>query len=237
MDINRSVRVWGLLADEARRRGGPLSVGVACHAAARVLSAEGVSVATVAPGDVYVSVFATNGLGRRLEELQSTLGEGPGLQSYVDGAPVLTSDLDTGDKRWPLFGSGAVEMGVRALFAFPLRSGTVSIGVFEVHRGGPGPMTPVELGDALVLADVISILLLSPESSGGRDFIDDAISSDHHAEVYQATGMVSVHLGVSLADALARLRGYAFVHSQSISAVAHEIVLGRLRLDESETDD
>jgi GAF domain-containing protein len=203
----------------------------------RVLSAGGVTVAAIAPGDVHVSVFATSDLGRRLEELQSTLGEGPGLQSYADGAPVLTSDLESDGRRWPLFGSGAVEVGVRALFAFPLRSGTVPIGVFEVHREEPGAMTPVELGDALVLADVISILMLAPEPYDGRDFIEDVISSDHHAEVYQATGMVSVHLGVSLADALARLRGYAFAHSEPISVVAREIVLGRLRLDEREIDD
>lgn len=237
MDINRSARVWGLLADEVGRRGQPLSVAVACHAAVRVLTAEGVTVAAIAPGDVHVSVFATSDLGRRLEDLQSTLGEGPGIHSYADGAPVLSSDLEPGDRRWPLFVSGAVELGVRALFAFPLRSGTIPIGVFEVHRGRSGALTPVELGDALVLADVISILLLAPESHNGRDFIDDVISSDRHAEVYQATGMVSVHLGVSLADALARLRAYAFAHSQSISVVAREIVLGRLRLDEREIDD
>jgi len=237
VDINRSARVWALLTDEAGRRGQPLSIAVACQAAVQVLSAEGITAAAIAPGDVHVPVFATSDLGRRLEELQSTLGEGPGLQSYADGAPVLTSDLAPGDRRWPLFASGAAELGVRAVFAFPLRSGTIPIGVFEVHRRKSGAMTPVELGDALVLADVVSILLLAPEPYDGRDFIDDVISSDHHAEVYQATGMVSVHLGVSLADALARLRGYAFAHSQPISVVAREIVLGRLRIDEREIDD
>ena len=237
MDINRRARIWGLLAAEAGRHGQPISIAAACQAAARVLSVGGATVAAVAPFDVHVSVFATSDLGRRVEELQSTLGEGPSLQSYTDGAPVLISDLKPGDVRWPLFGSGAVEMGVQALFAFPLRSGTVPIGVFVAHRERAGGLTPVQLGDALVLADVISILLLAPELHGGRDFIDDALTSDHHAEVYQATGMVSVHLGVSLADALARLRGYAFANARPISAVAHEIVRGRLRLDEREIDE
>jgi hypothetical protein len=49
--------------------------------------------------------------------------------------------------------------------------------------------------------------------------------------------MTSVHLGVSLADALARLRAHAFAHGQLISAVAREIVQGRLRLDEGDGDD
>ncbi len=237
MDINRKARVWGLLAAEAGRRGQPISIAAACQAAVRVLSVDGASVAAVAPGDVYVSVYATSDLGSRLEELQSTLGEGPGLQSYTDGAPVLTSDLAAGDERWPLFGSGAVEMGVHGMFAFPLRSGTIPIGVFEIHNDHVGALTSSQLGDALVLADVVSVLLLGPEDHSGRDFIRDAISSDHHAEVYQATGMVSVHLGVTLADALARLRGHAFAHGLPISAVAREIVSGRLRLDQGETDD
>ncbi len=237
MDINRKAHVWGLLAAEIGRHGQPLSVAAACRAAVQVLAVDGATVAAVGPGGVHVSVHATSDLGRRLEDLQSTLGEGPGLQSYSDGGPVLTSDLDSNDERWPLFGPGAVQLGVRALFAFPLRSGTIPIGVFEVHRAGAGALTTAQLGDALVLADVVSILLLSPGPHGERDFIREAISSDHHAEVYQATGMVSVHLGVSLADALARLRGHAFAHGQPISAVAREIVRGRLRFDEGEIDD
>jgi hypothetical protein len=42
---------------------------------------------------------------------------------------------------------------------------------------------------------------------------------------------------VSLADALARLRGHAFAHGEPISAVAREVVQGRLRLDEGDTDE
>jgi hypothetical protein len=48
---------------------------------------------------------------------------------------------------------------------------------------------------------------------------------------------VSVHLGVSLADALARLRGHAFAHDRPISAVARDIVRGRLRLDKGDIAD
>jgi hypothetical protein len=237
VDSSRKVHVWSLLAAEAGRRRQPISIPVACHAAVRVLSVDGVTVAALGSGDVHVSVFATSALGRHLEDLESTLGEGPGLRAYSEGAPVLTSDLEGHDSHWPLFGSAALEVGVRGLFAFPLRSGTMPIGVFQAHRADTGGLTTIQLGDALVLADIMSVLILGPEAENGRDFIWDAISSDHHTEVYQATGMVSVHLGVSLADALARLRGHAFAHGQPISAVAREIVQGRLRLDEGDTDD
>lgn len=235
MDVNRKVRVWGLVTAEAGRRGGRVSVAVACQAAIGVLSVDGVMVSAIGPGDVHVPAFATSEIGRRLDDLQSTLGEGPGLQSYSDGAPVLRSDLGFTDARWPLFGQGAAEMGVRALFAFPLWSATSPIGVLEVHRFHAGALTRDQFGDALVLADIVSVLLLATEGKDEHEFIRDAVSVDHHAEVYQATGMLSVYLRVNLADALARLRGHAFAHGQSISAVAHEIVSGRLRLDDGDT--
>ena len=237
MDISRRVHLWGVLTAEADRRGQPISIAVACHAAVRALMVDGAAVAAAGFSDLHVSVFATSPLGHRLEELESALGEGPGLQAHSEGAPVLTSHLHRNASHWPLFGSAAVEMGVHGVFAFPLWSGTIPIGVFQVHRRASSSLSAEQLGDALLLADIMSVLLLSPEGEEDGDFVQDAISSDHHIEVYQATGMVSVQLGVSLPNALACLRGYAFAHGQSISAVAREIVRRRLRLDEGDSDD
>ena len=50
-------------------------------------------------------------------------------------------------------------------------------------------------------------------------------------EVYQAQGMVMVDLGVSLAEALVRLRAHAFVEGRPVGDVARDIVAGRLRLE------
>ena len=237
MDINRKVRIWGLVTAEAGRRGGRVSVAVACQAAIGVLAVDGATVSAIGPGDVHVPAFATSEIGRRLDDLQSMLGEGPGLQSYSDGAPVLKPDLGSTDARWPLFGQGAVEIGVRALFAFPLWSAASPIGVLELHRSDVGALSREQFDDALVLADIVSLLLLGTDGQNEHEYIRNAVSVDHHAELYQATGMLSVHLGMNLADALARLRGHAFAHGQSISAVAHEIVNGRLRLDDGDSDD
>ena len=50
----------------------------------------------------------------------------------------------------------------------------------------------------------------------------------HRAEIHQATGMVLVQLGVSATDALACLRGYAFVHRRLLLDVARGVVERRL---------
>ena len=48
--------------------------------------------------------------------------------------------------------------------------------------------------------------------------------------VYQAQGMVMVDLGVSLAEALARLRATAFAEAVSLDELAADIVSGQRRL-------
>ncbi|MGB0094384.1 MAG: ANTAR domain-containing protein [Solirubrobacteraceae bacterium] len=53
------------------------------------------------------------------------------------------------------------------------------------------------------------------------------------AEVHQATGMISVQLGVSMDEAFVRLRAHAFAAGRSLKAVAGDVVARRLRLEES----
>ncbi|MGW2457314.1 hypothetical protein ACWCTA_39230 [Streptomyces sp. NPDC001704] len=43
--------------------------------------------------------------------------------------------------------------------------------------------------------------------------------------------MLTVHLSVSIDDALLRLRAHAWRHNQALSDVAHAVITGRLRLD------
>jgi hypothetical protein len=47
--------------------------------------------------------------------------------------------------------------------------------------------------------------------------------------VHQASGMVAAQLGVSIGEALIRLRAYAFAHDRSLTAVADDVVARELR--------
>jgi hypothetical protein len=50
--------------------------------------------------------------------------------------------------------------------------------------------------------------------------------------VHQATGMVKVQLNVGIAEALVRLRAYAYAEERPIEDVARDVVGRRLRFDE-----
>jgi hypothetical protein len=52
----------------------------------------------------------------------------------------------------------------------------------------------------------------------------------HRAEIDQATGMLTVQLGVPAAEAFARLRAYAYSQDLRLADVAGDIVARRLRL-------
>jgi hypothetical protein len=47
-------------------------------------------------------------------------------------------------------------------------------------------------------------------------------------EVHQATGMILVQLDTSATVAYSRLQAYAFANGQSVQAVAHDVVTGKL---------
>jgi AmiR/NasT family two-component response regulator len=49
--------------------------------------------------------------------------------------------------------------------------------------------------------------------------------------VYQATGMISVQLGVTLEEAFVRLRAHAFAASTPLDNVARDVVRRLLRFD------
>ena len=93
-------------------------------------------------------------------------------------------------------------------------------------------MSRTELGQAFVFADRVVTMLLDGQErvTDDADGLDDAI--DNRIELFQAQGMVMVQLGVSLGEALARMRAYAYAEDRRLRAVAADIVARRLHFDQ-----
>jgi hypothetical protein len=228
---DRAVKVWAWIA-AAHVGDGPVSVAAVCNAAARRLGVDGASV-TAMSGVLREPLFASDEVSAVLEELQFTTGEGPGSGEFWLGSPVLIADLESAAERWPGFVAAALAAGARAMFALPLQAGAIRVGILSLYRALPGVLSAGELADALVLADMALQLLLDAASgiSGSRDYRPLDGLSDRRAVVYQATGMISVQLGVSLEEALVRLRAHAFGSGMALRDLAAEVVARRLRLD------
>ncbi len=226
----RAARVWAWIA-AASEGDASVSLAALCLAAARQLGVDGASVTAMGGAAVREPLSASDELSTWLEELLLTTGEGPGAEDYMFGSPVLIPDLEPVTERWPGFAPAAVAAGVQALFAFPLQAGAIRVGMLSLYRAQPGPLTPQQLADALVFADIALQLLLDSASgiSGlvGYHPLDGL--PDSRAEVYQAVGMISVQLGVSLEEAFVRLRAHAFAASTPLHDIAGDVVKRLLR--------
>ncbi|MEV0279294.1 GAF and ANTAR domain-containing protein [Streptomyces sp. NPDC050610] len=173
-----------------------------------------------------------------LEDMQLTQGQGPSPDAALSGTIILVPDMAALDPtRWPGLPGPVLELGVHAVFAFPLRIGIIAIGALTGHRTTPGSMTDDQLTPALILADLLAQYLVNRAAGPGGASRLLSGTGLHFAEVHQATGMLAAQLGVDCAQALARLRGYAFRHDQRLLTSARQVLAYRLHLDSDGAQD
>lgn len=222
----------GLLAEAATERDAqPRRISELC---VEMLGVTGAGISMVTAAGNHGVVCATDEVSARIEDLQLTLGEGPCVDSVSSGAPVLVPDLSAPGEivvdRWPAFLKGAGAAGVRAVFAFPLRIGAISVGAMDLYRDVPGDLATDELPAALMAADAAAhaLLDLGRPRVGAQGATSDP-SATYHPQVHQATGMVQVQLGVTTEEAFALLRARAFATDRILVQLASDVVARRLR--------
>lgn len=177
-------------------------------------------------------VAATGAVSRRLEELQLTVGEGPCVDAYVTGVPVLVADLASGFTPWLAFSPEAHAAGADAVFSLPLQMGAIRLGSLDLYRSGVGGLSREQLAGALALAEVATELLLENSHPGDGAGEDVGWLPNVHVDVHVASGMVSVQTGMDVGAALLRLRGHAFAHGEPLHEVARRVIEHTLVLAE-----
>ncbi|HUD37156.1 MAG TPA: GAF domain-containing protein [Streptosporangiaceae bacterium] len=213
--------------------GQPWSAARLCEVCPGIVGANGAGVMLMS-GDVpRGSLCSTDEVSQLIEDLQYALGEGPCVDAYQQDKVVTEPDLaDPATRRWIAFSPPAIEAGVRAVFGFPLRVGTVRLGALNLYRDSPGPLSADQHADALVVADVAARWVLETQAGAPPDAIarELEIGADFHYIVHNAAGMVSVQLEISVTEALIRLRAFAFSSDRLLADVAHDVVARTLRL-------
>ncbi|MEV6905110.1 ANTAR domain-containing protein [Amycolatopsis sp. NPDC051372] len=168
-----------------------------------------------------------------LAERQYTVGEGPGVEAFSTGSPVLVPDLGVEQVRWPGFAQAALAVGVAAMFAFPLQYGAIRLGTLELVRRRRGGLVSAERRDAALTADLATAALLRQTreaEEAGHEFAPRLVTS--YQDVNVATGMLAAQLQISLDDAFVRLRAHAFGQNRSVLDVARDVLERRIALEE-----
>ena len=204
-----------------------------CGACAGIVGVNGAGVMLMSGDIPRGSLCTTDEVSQLIEELQYTLGEGPCVDAYQQDKVVAEPDLaDPVTRRWPAFTPPALQAGVRAVFGFPLRVGTVHLGALNLYRDLPGPPTGDQHADALVVADVAARWVLEAQAGAPVDVVAEEleVSADFHFAVHNAAGIVSVQEGISVTEALIRLRAFAFSSDRPLADVVQDVISRRLRL-------
>ncbi len=217
--------------------------GDPAQACARVLGVAGVALSLLVGADRTAEpLWFHPDLSARFEELQLTLGEGPGPDAVRAGSPVLEPDLArVRAERWPALLPAARELGVNGVCCFPLGIGAIRVGVLTVLCDAERQLSRQQYTDATALTAVLTNALLNGDRHDGEQpGLGTALEPPsvlRRAVVHQATGMVSAQLDVSVQEALLRLRAHAYSSERPLREIAADVVARRLRFTDDFDDD
>lgn len=203
-----------------------------CDVCVQLLPVDGAAVSLFGRDGGRETLHSSDPVIARLESVQSTLGEGPGVEAFTARRPVLVPDLaHAPSNAWPVFGAETAALPVAAFYAFPLQIGAIAIGALDLYRQRPGWFSKAELASALRLGDVATLALMGTRvDATAADAEDDWLAKLPHggSAVHQATGMLIAQYRIPADQALARLRGYAFGAGRLVEDVSLDLVARRL---------
>jgi hypothetical protein len=213
---------------------GPLTLSGMCAGSQAVTAVTGAAIVLMAAGHLPAATYTSNSAFDPLEDLQFAMGIGPTSEAYESGEPVIETDLAMAPPaRWGDFSRTAVESGAYAVFSFPLQLGATRLGALTLYQDHAGALDDGRYADAIVVAGIITRAVLALQAGA----VDGALAAElseggsDFAEVHQASGMVSVQLGIEIGDALTRVRAQAFADGTTMRYTAGEILARRLRLE------
>jgi GAF domain-containing protein len=180
-------------------------------------------------GDLRVVASSSEAM-RVLELFEVQAQEGPCLDCYRTGHPVLNEDLSTGNSRWPRFGPEALAAGFAVVHALPMRLRGNVIGALNLFHVHPGQMREADVVAAQAMADVATIAILQHRATFEAQAVNEQLNHALNSRIVieQAKGMVAEREGVDMEGAFSRLRNHARNHNARLADVARSVIDGTL---------
>lgn len=235
----REIHVAHAVFDLALRPAGfdPLELlhDLTAHAVALLpVQCAGVTVLNLGSDDV---VYATASDERclALEEDQRELDEGPCLDATRGQRPLPVTALTgpPGTVRWPRFAARAQEAGITSVAAVLLRLPGVPLGALNLMMSGPPHLSDQDLQLAQTLADATSAALSFRQQPVDRVQVLTRVRTalDSRMVIEQAKGVLYERLGISMDEALRRLRAHARSRRQKLTELSTQVVHGHVPAD------
>jgi GAF domain-containing protein len=199
----------------------------------RCVDVLGVSAAglMLAGPDGNLRVMASSSEAMRLLELfELQAEEGPCLDCYRSGRPVVAQDLAMANGRWPRFTTQALAAGFRSVHALPMRLRGAVIGALNLFHLEAGEVQSADVEAAQALADVATIAILQHRATLQAKVVNQQLQSALNSRIVieQAKGMVAERENLNMEEAFSALRHHARNHNLRLVDVAEAVIAGSL---------
>jgi GAF domain-containing protein len=180
-------------------------------------------------GDLRVMASSSEA-ARLLELFEVQSQEGPCLDCYRTGQPVVNQDLATVNGRWPRFAAEALAAGIHAVHALPMRLRGNVIGALNLFHTEPVQMREADVEAAQALADVATIAILQHRAALEAQVLNEQLNHALNSRIVieQAKGVIAERQGLDMEQAFARLRAHARNHNRRLAEVAFDVINGTL---------
>jgi GAF domain-containing protein len=193
----------------------------------QLLDASAAGVLLADPRGELRVVAASTEVVRVLELFQLQNDQGPCLECFRTGQPVVAADL-AARQAWPQFAAAAREAGFAAVHALPMRLRAQIIGALNLFRATPGTLSQEDLRVGQALADVATIGLLQERSMRRSEVLHEQLQGALNSRVIieQAKGKLAERLDLDMDQAFTMLRDYARSRNLRLSDLAQAFIDG-----------
>jgi len=173
---------------------------------------------------------ASNESGAMLDLLQLQTQEGPCLDCFVSGEPVVDADLSGASDRWPVFAPAALEAGFASVHAFPMRLRDTVIGSINAFSTRSTTLGDDERRVIQGLADIATIAILQERAIAHAEAVTEQLQSALNSRIVieQAKGALARMDGVTVDEAFEIMRTRSRSSRRRLVDVAAEVLDQRL---------
>jgi GAF domain-containing protein len=175
-------------------------------------------------------VAASTEQARVAELFQIQNDEGPCLDSYRSGQPVIVGDIAAADAaaRWPQFAAAAIEMGFAAVHAIPMRLREQVIGTLNLFSTTPDGLAPAVARAARALVDIATIGILQERATREHELVTGQlqVALNSRVMIEQAKGILAERMRVTPDQAFIVLRAYSRNHNYPLTQLAADVISG-----------
>ena len=165
-----------------------------------------------------------------MEMFQIQSHEGPCIECFETGKPVINRSLSASVEMWPNFAPKAVSLGFNSVHCFPLRLRGRIMGALNLFRTTDGVLAPDEAVLAQGLADIATIAILQQRTIEDANILNVQLNYALNSRIIieQAKGMISQSLGCDMLTAFDLLRNHSRNHNRQLTDLARAIVEGEI---------